>query len=248
MRQIVLDTETTGLEPDMGHRIIEIGAVEVVNRKLTGRHFHKYLNPERDVDDGAFEVHGLSRAFLQDKPLFADIWEELVTFIRGAELVIHNAPFDVSFLDYEFRRFQAAPKTGEICTIKDSLAIARNKHPGQKNNLDALCRRYFVDNSQRQLHGALLDAEILADVYLLMTGGQTQMFGGGDKSDAGAQQAGAVPAKKIEHKGLRVVTAAPKEVTAHESYLELLASKSGATPLWVLLGEGQERLEEKADA
>jgi DNA polymerase-3 subunit epsilon len=232
MRQIVLDTETTGLEPDMGHRIIEIGAVEVVNRKLTGRHFHKYLNPERDIDDGAFEVHGLSRAFLTDKPLFADIWEELVAFIRGAELVIHNAPFDVSFLDYEFRNFQSAPKTGEICTIKDSLAIARNKHPGQKNNLDALCRRYFVDNSQRQLHGALLDAEILADVYLLMTGGQTQLFGVADKAGAVGQQADAAQAKKVRHQGLRIVAAAAEEIAAHEHYLDVLAEKGGANPLW----------------
>ena len=142
MRQIVLDTETTGLEPDMGHRVIEIGAVEVVNRKLTGRHFHKYINPERDIDDGAFEVHGISRAFLQDKPVFADIWEELVAFIQGGELVIHNAPFDVSFLDYEFRKIKGAPRVRDICAVTDSLAVARRKHPGQKNNLDALCRRY----------------------------------------------------------------------------------------------------------
>ena len=152
MRQIVLDTETTGLEPDMGHRIIEIGAVEVVNRKLTGRHFHKYINPERDVDDGAFEVHGISRAFLEDKPRFAEIWEELVAFIQGAELVIHNAGFDIGFLNYELGMLDA-PADGieSVCLVTDSLSLARTKHPGQKNNLDALCRRYGMALGRRPL-------------------------------------------------------------------------------------------------
>ena len=232
MRQIVLDTETTGLEADLGHRIIEIGAVEVVNRKLTGNHFHKYLNPQRDIDDGAFEVHGLSRTFLQDKPLFADIADEFIAFIRDAELVIHNAPFDVSFMDYEFRQLGGSPRTADICTIKDSLAIARNKHPGQKNNLDALCRRYLVDNSQRQLHGALLDAEILADVYLLMTGGQTLLFGSAEQTpgsvDAGPGQ---VPVP-VQQTGLRVVRATLQEAKAHEQFLDLLTDKSDTEPLW----------------
>ena len=233
MRQIVLDTETTGLEPQTGHRIIEIGGVEVINRKLTGRHFHKYINPERDIDDGAFEVHGISRAFLQDKPVFEEIWEELVGFIQGAELVIHNAPFDVSFLDYELGRVAGAPMTQQVCTVKDSLALARAKHPGQKNNLDALCRRYQVDNSQRQLHGALLDAEILADVYLLMTGGQAQLFGGGD--DTGRERAdsgGANERRTVSHDGLAVITASGEELQAHEAFLDLLAEQSGAPPLW----------------
>jgi len=233
LRQIVLDTETTGLEPEVGHRIIEIGGVEVINRKLTGRHFHKYLNPERDIDDGAFEVHGISRAFLQDKPVFAEIWEELVAFLQGAELIIHNAPFDVSFMDYELRKISGAPMTRDICSVTDSLALARAKHPGQKNNLDALCRRYEVDNSQRQLHGALLDAEILADVFLLMTGGQTQLFGVADdaqRSSTGSAQAHQL--RTAEHDGLAVISASADELEQHESFLDLLAEKSGAPPLW----------------
>ena len=181
MRQIVLDTETTGLEVLNGHRVIEIGAVEVVNRRLTGRTFHKYVNPDRAIDDGAKEVHGITEAYLSDKPRFAEIWPELDAFLRGAELVIHNAPFDVAFLNAEIARLAKTDNANlagleEICEITDSLSFARRKHPGQKNSLDALCRRYMVDNSQRELHGALLDAEILADVYLLMTGGQAQMF------------------------------------------------------------------------
>jgi DNA polymerase-3 subunit epsilon len=233
MRQIVLDTETTGLEPETGHRIIEIGGVEVINRKLTGRHFHKYINPQRDIDDGAFEVHGISRAFLEDKPVFAEIWEELVAFIHGAELVIHNAPFDVSFMDYEFAKIDGAPTTRDICSVTDSLALARAKHPGQKNNLDALCRRYQVDNSQRQLHGALLDAEILADVYLLMTGGQTQLFGLAEdtqRNGVGTSQGGEMRA--VAHEGLAVINANADELQAHEAFLNLLADKSGAPPIW----------------
>ena len=231
MRQIVLDTETTGLEPDSGHRIIEIGAVEVIDRKLTGRHFHKYLNPEREVDDGAFEVHGLSRAFLSDKPCFHEVVEEFLAFIRGAELVIHNAPFDVSFIDYELKMLAkrepsvSVPRAVErVCSVKDSLAVARHKHPGQKNNLDALCRRYEVDNSQRTLHGALLDAEILADVYLLMTGGQTQLFAvAGDQHEAGGagDEEGAEPAR-AEGVSLAVVAASDEELAAHEAFLDML--------------------------
>ncbi len=233
MRQIVLDTETTGLEPEVGHRIIEIGGVEVINRKLTGRHFHKYINPERDIDDGAFEVHGISRAFLQDKPVFTEIWEELVAFIKGAELIIHNASFDVSFLDYELRKINGAPKTAQICTVTDSLALARAKHPGQKNNLDALCRRYQVDNSQRQLHGALLDAEILADVFLLMTGGQTQLFGVADDSQR-ANSGGTQDHQRraAEQDGLAVIAAGAAELEAHEAFLDLLAEQSGTAPIW----------------
>ena len=174
MRQIVLDTETTGLEPEAGHRVIEIGGVELIDRKPTGRHFHRYVNPQREVDEGALSVHGITNDFLADKPLFADIADELLMFIDGAELVIHNAPFDVMFLDYELGRLpQRRRRIEDRCTVVDTLALARHKHPGQKNSLDALCRRYDVDNSQRELHGALLDAEILADVYLMMTGGQT---------------------------------------------------------------------------
>ena len=175
MRQVVLDTETTGLDPAEGHRVIEIGAVELVDRRLSGRHFHQYLNPERDIEDGALEVHGISREFLQDKPLFADIAGEFLDFIRDAELVIHNAPFDVGFLNAELSLMNHLSNIETQATVLDTLEMARDLHPGQRNSLDALCKRYEVDNSSRKLHGALLDAEILADVYLAMTGGQSDL-------------------------------------------------------------------------
>ena len=175
-RQIVLDTETTGLEPSQGHRIIEIGCVEMVNRRLTGRHFHQYINPQREVEAGAIEVHGITNEMLADKPVFADVAGPFLEFVKGAELVIHNAPFDVGFLDAELSQLGSdLPRINEICSVLDTLVMARQKHPGQRNSLDALCQRYDVDNSQRDLHGALLDAEILADVYLMMTGGQTNL-------------------------------------------------------------------------
>ncbi|HHX83085.1 MAG TPA: DNA polymerase III subunit epsilon, partial [Pseudomonadaceae bacterium] len=161
MRQIVLDTETTGLDPAQGHRIIELGCVELLNRKLTGRHLHVYINPEREVEAGALEVHGITNEFLADKPLFAAVADSIIEFVNGAELVIHNAPFDIGFLDHELALLNRGYKTmREYCEVLDTLAMARKKHPGQKNNLDALCRRYEVDNSQRELHGALKDAEI----------------------------------------------------------------------------------------
>ena len=188
MRQIVLDTETTGIDPNDGHRIIEIGCVEVVERELTGRNYHVYINPEREVEAEAITVHGITNEFLTDKPKFAEIADEFFEFIKGAELVIHNAAFDVGFMDSEFARLKPVRKTADHCGVVDTLAIARAKHPGQKNNLDALCKRYGVDNSNRDLHGALLDAEILADVYLLMTGGQTALSldsGAGDDGSAG---------------------------------------------------------------
>ncbi|MEH6551985.1 MAG: DNA polymerase III subunit epsilon [Pseudomonadales bacterium] len=187
MRQIVLDTETTGLEPSMGHRIIEIGCVEVINRQLTGRHYHQYINPEMEIDAGAFEVHGISNDFLADKPLFAAIADDFMNFVRGAELVIHNAPFDIGFLDTEMRRLEAGFEgVAKQCGVLDTLVMARNMYPGGRNNLDRLCSRLGVDNSQRDLHGALLDAEILADVYLLMTGGQTDLELGGHQGVGGA--------------------------------------------------------------
>jgi len=165
LRQVVLDTETTGLETAQGHRIIEIGGVELVNRRFTGRQLHRYFNPERDIDDGAFDVHGISTEFLADKPRFAEAADEVLEFLSGAELIIHNAPFDVAFLDFELSLLPGRRRRiADLCRITDSLALARHKHPGQKNSLDALCRRYQVDNSARTLHGALLDAEILADV------------------------------------------------------------------------------------
>ena len=176
MRQIVLDTETTGLEALQGHRIIEIGGVELVNRRPTGRHFHRYLNPERDIDEGALKVHGITRARLNSEPKFRDIAPELIEFLRGAELVIHNAPFDVGFLNAEFERLPGEKVTvAGLCTVVDSLALARQMHPGQRNGLDALCKRYNVDNSGRELHGALLDSQLLAEVYLAMTGGQVSL-------------------------------------------------------------------------
>lgn len=237
MRQIVLDTETTGLEPDMGHRVIEIGAVELVNRKLTGRHFHKYINPERSIDDGALEVHGITREFLADKPVFEDVVGELIDFIKGGDLIIHNAPFDVSFLNYEFNLLQSRPAPLEsICTITDSLAVARHKHPGQKNNLDALCRRYAVDNSQRQLHGALLDAEILADVYLLMTGGQTLLFSQAGDEVGGSRGAIAAGARDADI-DLKIVLADVAELAEHEAYLDFLNERNSAPPVWRSLSE-----------
>ena len=176
MKQIVLDTETTGLEPKQGHRIIEIGCVELINRRETKRNFHQYLNPEREIEDGAYNVHGLSNEFLSDKPRFADIAQDFIDFIKDSELIIHNAPFDVGFINSELKLM--GKKWGQVedyCKVFDTLLLAREKHPGQKNNLDALCKRYDVDNSNRELHGALLDAEILLDVYLGMTGGQTDL-------------------------------------------------------------------------
>ena len=192
MRQIILDTETTGLEPKQGHRIIEVGGIELVDRRMTGNTFHHYINPEREIDEAAFEVHGISSESLQDKPVFADLSKELLDFIAGAELVIHNAPFDVAFLNNEFRLAGFGKSVvDQHCEVLDTLVMARHKHPGQKNSLDALCKRYQVDNSQRQLHGALLDAEILADVYLLMTGGQISLLGESeDLTRSGATRSG----------------------------------------------------------
>lgn len=176
MRQVVLDTETTGISPESGHRVIEIGCVELINRRLTGRHFQVYINPEREVDAGAYKVHGISSEFLQDKPLFKSILNELIDFISGAEVIIHNAPFDLGFLNSELRRVKWKNGFEDHCSIFDTLVYAREKHPGLRNNLDALCKRYDVNNTNRELHGALLDAEILAYVYLAMTGGQGQLF------------------------------------------------------------------------
>ncbi|SRR5690554_385238 len=227
MRQIVLDTETTGIDPNDGHRIIEIGCVEVVERELTGRNYHVYINPEREVEAEAISVHGITNEFLVDKPKFADIADEFFEFIKGAELVIHNAAFDVGFMDAEFARLKAARKTADHCGIVDTLAIARAKHPGQKNNLDALCKRYGVDNSNRELHGALLDAEILADVYLLMTGGQTALSldsGAGDDGSAGGLRriaAGRDP--------LTVIRPSEEEAQAHEAFMAMMEKQAGET-------------------
>jgi DNA polymerase-3 subunit epsilon len=190
MRQVVLDTETTGLDPKQGHRIIEIGCVELLNRRLTGNTFHVYINPERLVEVEAMGVHGITNEYLADKPVFSIIAKNFIEFIQGAQLVIHNAPFDVGFMDHEFARLSGlqTSKTEQMCSILDTLGLARQIHPGQKNNLDALCKRYGIDNSHREKHGALLDAEILADVYLLMTGGQTALNLSGKNNGEGGGQ------------------------------------------------------------
>ena len=232
MRQIVLDTETTGLEPEKGHRIVEIGGVEVIDRKLTGQHFHSYLNPEREVDDAAYEIHGLSDEFLSSQPLFKEIASEFVDYIDSAELIIHNAPFDVAFLDSELTRLKHKITVSDRCSVVDSLALARHKHPGQKNNLDALCRRYGVDNSARDLHGALLDAEILADVYLLMTGGQTALFGNVNDEQDGSVSKKFLRIDRNKGEKLHVIKASDTEKRLHESYLDTLEEEAKDGALW----------------
>ena len=235
MRQVVLDTETTGLEPNDGHRVIEIGCVEVINRRITGNNLHLYLNPERDIDEGALAVHGISTEFLADKPTFDKVVDEFLAFVDGAELVIHNAPFDVGFLNHELRRLGAAYGSIEQrCGVLDTLVMARQKHPGQKNNLDALCRRYDVENGHRELHGALLDAEIPADVYLAMTGGQTRLSLGGSE---GADQGGSAVAEAIrrldaQRSPLKVVRASESEVARHSAKLQAIAGSNGEPTLW----------------
>jgi DNA polymerase-3 subunit epsilon len=234
MRQIVLDTETTGLEPLLGHRIIEIGCVELVNRRHTGRTFHKYLNPEREIEEGALSVHGITRADLEGKPRFAEVVEELLAFIAGAELVIHNAAFDVAFLDAELALIQGEARTiSALCRVLDTLALARSIHPGQRNNLDALCKRYSVDNSRRELHGALLDARFLADVYLAMTGGQGAL----QLSESGAAAgelngANVVRALVRPSIPLRVISASAEELAAHAAMLEVITKASGGRCVW----------------
>lgn len=222
-RQIVLDTETTGLEPEKGHRVIEIGCLEMVNRRITGRTLHRYINPEREVEREAEQVHGISNEFLKDKPVFKEVVAEIIDFIRDSELIIHNAPFDVNFLNHEFQ--WAGPqylKVSGYCQVFDTLTFARRKHPGQHNSLDALCRRYSIDNSNRELHGALLDAELLAQVYLLMTGGQAQLF----QAEQG-QQTTAVTATSIRRldsarEPLSVIQASEQELQAHQKFIDMI--------------------------
>ncbi len=235
MRQIVLDTETTGLEPEQGHRIIEIGCVEMVNRRLTGRSYHQYLNPRREIDAGAIEVHGITNEFLADKPEFQAIAAEFMEFIGGAELIIHNAPFDLGFINHELKqcRDDYQPIANDSRVI-DTLVMARQMHPGRRNNLDALCGRYFVDNTQRDLHGALLDAEILADVYLAMTSGQTDLAlgGQGDISSQSAPQVEERLALPAQRPVLPVLQADADEQAAHEAMLVLIDAKSGGNCVW----------------
>lgn len=231
MRQIVLDTETTGLEPEQGHRIIEIGCVEILNRRLTDNRYHQYINPEREVDAGAAEVHGITLDDLREKPTFREIAADFIEFVRGAELVIHNAPFDVGFLDAEFARLgEAWGDTGDYCGVIDTLKLARDMHPGQRNSLDALCKRYEIDNAHRELHGALLDAELLAEVYLSMTGGQAALAL--DAAGAAADVAAPALARMPITTNLRVVTPSAADLAQHEAALDRLDDASGATCLW----------------
>lgn len=237
MRQIVLDVETTGLEASAGHRIIEIGCVEILNRRPTGQKFHRFLNPEREIDAGALAVHGIELARLAQAPKFAEIAAELVAFIEGAELIIHNAPFDVGFLDAEFARLNGARTIAQVCKVLDTLALARSLHPGQRNSLDALCKRYSVDNTKRELHGALLDAGILVDVYLAMTGGQSalalDMSGG--RGEAVRSSASSMPIRAAGI-SLVVVTADADEARQHEVMLDLIAKASGGKAVWRAFG------------
>ncbi|WP_088328445.1 DNA polymerase III subunit epsilon [Lacimicrobium sp. SS2-24] len=229
MRQIVLDTETTGIDPKQGHKIIEIGCVELNNRRLTGEHFHVYINPQREVEQEAIEVHGITNEMLADKPSFSEIAPQFREFIQGAQLVIHNAAFDVGFMDHEFLLTGQKPGfTGSICTILDTLTLARKMHPGQKNNLDALCKRYGIDNSHRTLHGALLDAEILADVYLLMTGGQTALNLSGNSSSDGSDKSQGIRRLPQNREALKIIRASADELKEHESRLDLIENKGGS--------------------
>ncbi len=218
-RQIILDTETTGLSPKKGHRIIEIGCLEMVNRQVTDAQFHQYLNPERDVDAGAVAVHGLTSDFLSDKLFFKDVVKDFLRFIQGAELIIHNASFDVGFLDAELRRCGSEyGRIQDFCTVTDTLAIARKKHPGQPNSLDALCRRYDVENSHRELHGALLDSELLAQVYLHLTGGQGKL----SFANAAEKKQASLEKKVANQFNIPAATVSDEELKAHKTYLESL--------------------------
>lgn len=236
VRQVVLDTETTGMnmtgQPQIGHNIIEIGAVEVINRRLTGRTFHVYIKPPREVDEEAIRVHGITNEFLQDKPVFAEIADDFLAFIKGAELIIHNAPFDVAFMDQEFSYLKdPPPKTAEMCTVTDSLQMARKMYPGKRNNLDALCDRLGIDNSKRVLHGALLDAEILADVFLMMTGGQIALLV--DEENATAQIGEEVVKMSYDLSNAVVLNASDEELSAHETFLALIEKKSKGNCIWL---------------
>lgn len=239
-RQIILDTETTGLSTAEGHRLIEVGCLELVNRRFTGKSFHYYINPQRLVDKEAYAVHGLSDEFLRDKPLFSHIANELLAFIDGGELIIHNAPFDIGFLNYELRLWNPASKLiAESCTITDTLVLARQKHPGQSNSLDALCRRYQIDNSNRDLHGALIDAQLLGKVYLAMTGGQDQLFGGEELAEPqlNAISDSPVSTQMNARAPLPIIYPTSEELSSHQELLALL--QKGGRCLWTTLSSSQ---------
>ncbi|TBU96016.1 DNA polymerase III subunit epsilon [Stutzerimonas kirkiae] len=243
MRSVVLDTETTGMPVSDGHRIIEIGCVEVIGRRLTGRHYHVYLQPDREVDEGAIAVHGITNEDLLDKPRFREVADEFFEFIKGAQLIIHNAAFDIGFINNEFALLgqQDRADITEHCSVLDTLLMARERHPGQRNNLDALCKRYGVDNSGRDLHGALLDAEILADVYLTMTGGQTNLSLAGDGAEVdGGGRVQPSPIRRLpaeRGKGV-VLRASAQELAAHAARLAIIEKAAGAPPLWLQLEAG----------
>lgn len=232
MRQIVLDTETTGLSTEEGHRIIEIACIEMINRKITGRNYHQYINPQRVVDSGALEVHGITNHFLEGKPVFADIAHEFMAFIEGAELIIHNAPFDIGFINYELSLAQQKwqPVTS-YCTVIDTLVIARQLHIGQRNSLDALCKRYGIDNSQRDLHGALIDTHLLAQVYLVMTGGQGSLFADSNATDKDAHDLALDSERLIKARQLVIQSADESEIQQHQLHLEKIAKKGKC--LWL---------------
>lgn len=227
-RQIFLDTETTGLDPKQGHRIIEVAGIEMINRRPTGKHFHRYLNPQREIDAGAVAVHGITTEFLQDKPLFSDIVDELLEFLSGAELVIHNAPFDIGFLNSELALLKRAAMSEYCPNVLDTLKLAKDLHPGQKNNLDALCRRYEVDNANRTLHGALLDAELLAAVYLGMTRGQESLM-----MAVEVEQVVRAPVGSEQHAAIQVIMADTAELAAHQSTLTTIQKESRGACLWL---------------
>ncbi|MBC9250306.1 DNA polymerase III subunit epsilon [Pseudomonas alcaligenes] len=238
MRSVVLDTETTGMPVGDGHRIIEIGCVELEGRRLTGRHFHVYLNPDREIDEGAIAVHGITNEFVADKPRFKDVADEFFAFIEGAQLIIHNAAFDVGFINNEFALLGQSERSdvSDYCSILDTLLMARERHPGQRNNLDALCKRYGVDNSGRDLHGALLDAEILADVYLTMTGGQTHLSLAGEGGD-GSGRVLPSPIRRLDaaRNLTRVLRASDEELAAHAARLAAIEKSAGGPSLWAKL-------------
>lgn len=229
-RQVVLDTETTGINPKEGHKIIEIGCVELINRRLTHNRFHVYLNPEREIDAGAIEVHGITNDFLHDKPKFKDVVNDFMAFTAGAELIIHNAPFDVGFLNHELSLLPGPARTVEDnSSVFDTLAYARAKHPGARNSLDALCKRYGIDNSKRELHGALLDAEILADVYLIMTGGQTSLWDD-DNPLGGSDQV--IERLSADRPPLKVIQCSAEELEAHQERMAKIRKAGGGQTVW----------------
>ncbi len=243
MRQIVLDTETTGLEHKQGHRIIEVGCVEMVNRRVTNNDFHYYINPDREIDQGAIEVHGITNEFLEDKPRWEDISADFLEYIRGAEVIIHNAPFDVGFINAELRRQDPSlGKMEDYCTVLDTLALAREMHPGQRNTLDALCKRYDIDNSHRELHGALLDSRILADVYLMMTGGQKALtLGEEEEEETITEEIAPMVFLDRQPGSLKVIRASEEEMQLHLEALEKVEKTFGQPALFARgAGEGEQ--------